>query len=212
MTKLFGRGVSTNNQLVKEQKRQAAEAERKNAELKARRETAFGDINAAYDSLGDTFYGAYRDAITGYYQPQLDQQFQEANKANLMNFARRGAGRSTAFADAAGKIAERRAMAGGQMALDADRQTAGLRSQVEGERAKALGLAAAVEDPTQAVNSALTEVNAIQMAPSPVSPLGDVFQLASLGYQGASDLANYRRYLAALPTANPYRSSGKVVG
>ena len=72
----------------------------------------------------------------------------------------------------------------------ADTGAADLRTRVAAERAKAESQLYATEDPTTAVNQALSAVKNISLAQPEMSPLADVFKVAALG--GANAMTGYQ--------------------
>ena len=287
MTKLFGGSSSSNDALIEQQKREAAEAERK--EQERQNQLAYGreKINAMFSTdggtisgpqewgvtgqqqigstptmasqrvrnpsaerpnmwtsnsfvnvpyqtgstpiykdvegwvsgpeetvqgLGDQFYTDYKDSILGYYQPEVAKQFEDAQSANLFDLARRGTLRSSQAADNAAELLEEKAIADARVTSNAENQTAGLRTDMSRAQQNALSLLQATEDPTTAANTAATEVNAIQSRSPTFDPLGEMFSAAARGYAGYQQGVDNRKWQSAIPTKNPYTSSGRNIG
>ena len=286
MSKLFGGSSSSNDELIAQQKREAAEAERK--EQERQNQLAYGreKINAMFSTdggtitgpkewgvtgqkqvgtqpimrtqrvrddsvdrpgmwtsnsyktvpyqagskpvykdvegwvsgpeetvqgLGNQFYTDYKDSILGFYQPEVAKQFEDAQSANLFDLARRGTLRSSQAADNAAELLEEKAIADARVTSNAENQTAGLRTDMSRAQQNALSLLQATEDPTTAANTAATEVNAIQSRSPTFDPLGEMFSAAARGYAGYQQGVDNRKWQNAIPTTNPYTSSGRNV-
>lgn len=208
MSFLFGRSSSTNDHLVREQQRQASEAERKAIDLKARREGAQSEISGIFGGIGNDFLENYRNAHLSYYTPQLADQYDEAKQNVFYDYARKGTARSTSYQDTMAKLEKERQAQLADVNLTAEQQAENLRSRIESERTSAMELASISEDPTMAVNRALTEVNAIQNQKPDVSPLGDIFSVAAMGYNANQQANLYKKYLGQVPQTSPYGRNG----
>lgn len=164
-----------------------------------------------YKGIGEDFYTGYRDSILGWYEPELARQYQNAADENTYALARQGLSRSSAASQRQSDLARDFQVQSGLVTQDADAQTAQLRERVNREKQAALELAASAEDPTMAIDRALTEVNAAQNVKPNLSPLGDIFNAAAQGWQ-SWQLANAgREYLKQVPQSSPYKSSGRSV-
>lgn len=212
MSKFFGRSRSTNDVFVEQQQREAEDAERRAAELKARREQAVADINATYSTIGDDFYDGYRQSFLDYYTPQLEEQFSDARSQTLFDHVRKGTTRSSAYAERMADLFRDKSVNEAQIYNDADRRTAELRDRVASEKQGALELASYAEDPSMAATRALTEVNAVQNVSPNISPLGDIFQTAAMAYRSYQDAKDRQSIRSGLQTTNPYKSAGRNIG
>lgn len=150
---------------------------------------------ATYGGIGDDFYSGYRDAITSYYLPQLEDQYEDARQKTLFARARQGLGGSSVYAEDLGDLAQDYAEQRGSVINDADQRTAALRQNIARQKQAALELASTSENPSDAVNRALTEVNAAQTSTPELSPLSDVFDTAALAYRSFNQTRNQRRLL-----------------
>ena len=164
------------------------------------------------EGIDQTFYDNFKNAITGYYRPEVDLQYGEAQSANLFDLARRGLLKSSQAVDNASELVREKALADAQVTANAENQTAGLRTDMSRAQQNALGLLQATEDPTTAANSALTEVNAITSRAPQFSPLGDLFSAAARGYNAYQQGETNRRLLDAIPINSPYASMGRTIG
>tara|TARA_R110002020_G_scaffold73888_3_gene189485 strand:+ start:342 stop:1262 length:921 start_codon:yes stop_codon:yes gene_type:complete len=164
----------------------------------------------SYGGIGNSFYDGYKKAYTDYYNPQLEERYGDAAEANFYNFVRNGNAQSKAYADSVADLSRQKSMQQGQIVQNAESEVARMRSRVADEKANAIRAVQTLDDPTQAVNAALTEVNNIQTETPNTSPLGQVFELAALGVGNAAAANARSRYANQVPTSNPYRGAGKA--
>lgn len=165
-----------------------------------------------YTGIGDDFYDAYRQSIMDYYEPQLQENYMDAAGDLMLGFSSRGTRNSSAAINAQNKLKKDRDLQYGQLAGSADQQAGQLRNQVNDEMYSLLSLASSAEDPTVAVNQALSEVNAVQPAPQTLTPLGDVLGAAASAY-GAYDAQKLRNtYASAAGYPNYSASPGLFSG
>lgn len=160
--------------------------------------------------LGDAFYNAYGDAYKGYYTPQQDEQFGDAQKEMTFRLARHGLLRSTMAGDEMADLARQDALGRASINQEADRAVGDLRSRVNQEKSQAITQAYAVEDPNVAVSQALNNVNNLRTSKPEFNPLGEVFRLAAVG--GAAGLKGYRNnQLYGPSSSSPFRSQSRVI-
>jgi len=156
-------------------------------------------IDQAFSKFGDDYYQKYRDDYTGYYFPQLDEQYDKVTDKMTAALADRGilssSISSNKFADLAKEHSKARTNISNE-ALDASNK---LRAQVENAKGNLYSLNEASADP-QAVNAqAIGQATAL-VAPPVYSPLGNIF---------ASALDAFGNYMAARQNRpNPYQNQG----
>lgn len=189
-----------------------ASAEMERREISRQHDVDLGKIgiDKAFSGFGDSYYGGYRNDYTGYYNPQLDQQYGRAVDKTTANLAERGILESSVgaqkFADLAKQNADARANIANE-ALDASNK---LRGQVENAKSSLYSLNEASADP-QAINAQAIGQATSLVAPPTYSPLGEVFASA------LNSLSNYAQARNNRPTKSyqsPYATgfgSGKVV-
>lgn len=168
-------------------------------------------IDQAFSKFGDDYYKKYRDDYTGYYFPQLDEQYGKVTDKMTAVLADRGILSSSIgsnkFADLAKEHSNARTNISNE-ALDAANK---LRGQVESAKSNLYSLNEASADP-QAINAqAIGQATAL-VAPPTYSPLGNIFA-------GALDaFGNYMSARQNRPSQGGYTSpyptgygSGRVV-
>lgn len=174
------------------------------------------DTQKTYKGIGDDFYDAYAQSIRDYYTPQLEDNFADATGETVLGFSARGTRGSSAEAEAFKDLETQRRLQFANMAQRADADAGALKDSITREKQGLLALARSAEDPTSAIDRALTEVNAVQTQKPNLSPLGDIFGAAAIGYGSFEDQRNRNAYLGQIPTSNSYtsgpKSSGKKIG
>jgi hypothetical protein len=170
------------------------------------------DTGQKTGGFGDKFYNDYGQSVVDYYQPQVDKQYKDAGKELTYRLSRAGNLRSQA---AAGEVAD----LSGQYDINkanvlnkADIAKGDLRDTVAAQRAKLETALYATEDPTTATNNAIASVRDISLQQPEMSPLGAIFNVATIG--GANFLrgAQNAKYAAAFPDGGLPRSKAKVIG
>lgn len=189
-----------------------ASAEMERREVSRQHDVDLGKIgiDKAFSGFGDSYYGGYRNDYTGYYNPQLDQQYGRAVDKTTANLAERGILESSVgaqkFADLAKQNADARTNIANE-ALDASNK---LRGQVENAKSSLYSLNEASADP-QAINAQAIGQATSLVAPPTYSPLGEVFASA------LNSLSSYAQARNNRPTKSyqsPYAAgfgSGRVV-
>ncbi len=130
------------------------------------------------DTFGATFNDAYFDKrakdYEDYYNPQLLQQFEDAQKELTFQTARSGNGESTAANELFARLEKKRQEAATQVANDALAAKGKARSDVEAQKSSLYSLNNASADPTQAASQAGAAALALNQ-PVSFSPLGAIF-------------------------------------
>jgi hypothetical protein len=148
---------------------------------------ATGETTGGFD---DGYYNDYKQGILDYYQPQVADQFSDAKKELTYRLARAGTLRSSAAASETADLGKQYDLNSANILNKADQGASDLRSNVASERAKIEGQLYASEDPTAASNQALAAVKNISLDQPSLSPLGMLFNLATVG--GANALKGYK--------------------
>ena len=150
------------------------------------------NIDKAFGQFNEPYYTGYQKAYTGYYNPQVDTQYKDANGTLEAGLARNGVDRSSIAATQMGRLfqnyADQKSTIGNQ-AVDASNQ---LRTKVASEKSNLYGLNTAAGDPAQA-NTQATAAATSLVAPQTFTPLGNLF---------ASAIAPWTAY------SNAYNNSG----
>ena len=132
------------------------------------------NIDTAFSKFDDPYFTGYQNAYKGYYNPQVDTQYHDAEGTLESGLARNGIDNSSIAASQIGRLfgdySDQKAAIGNQ-AVDASNK---LRSDVSNEKSNLYALNSASADPAQANTQALAASTAL-VAPQTFSPLGNVF-------------------------------------
>jgi hypothetical protein len=152
---------------------------------------ATGKTTGGFDP---NFYNQFRQSILDYYMPQVQEKFGEAAKETMFRHARAGTLESSGKIGTAADLVKQNLLQQGKVQSQADTAATELKNRVAKERAAAEAQLYATENPDVAANQALAAVENIAATEPETTPLGDIFNIATIGgiraYQG---LQNARR-------------------
>lgn len=210
-----GKSHPDNSQMVQFEQQQAADAAAKEAARQARLNTGTTQINDIFSkaNFDQNFYDKYTNAILNYQQPQLADQYTQAQNKLTYDLARAGTLNSTAAGYAQGLLAKQNLNEQASISAAADQQTAGLRNQILNEKQSAINQLYSTEDPTLAANTAQSMVQQSSISTPNLNPLGAIFTPLAVGGAGAlqSSINNY--YVQrGMQSAAPDVSSNAVYG
>ena len=159
--------------------RQEAEAQRAAQEQKERERQArvtgnIATVNSSFDAFDDGFFKERGNEVSNFFNPQVDEQFADANKSVQFALANRGLLDSSTQADKSGELVERRDDKKRNIAEQALAREASTRSEVETQRGNLLGQAEAGAG-LESINSQLKGVQTNVQAPGTFDPLGQIF-------------------------------------
>jgi hypothetical protein len=149
-----------------------------------------------------TFFDKFKNAITGYYMPQVAQQFGDARDELTYRLARAGLGESSAGNTEYADLIRQNALNEAAVRDKASKATGDLKTSITNQRATAENQLSAAENPDPGANQALAAVRNISAAPTDLSPLASVFNLAEVGTAGALQQYQNQRYRAQVPGYN----------
>jgi len=167
-------------------------------------------IDKNFSSFNDNYYKGYQDSYTGFYNPQLDRQYDKAVGKTTAAMADRGTLNSSVGSNAFADLFRQNSEAKTNIASEGIDASNKLRGTVENAKSSLYSLNEASADP-QAINAqAMGQATAL-VAPPTYSPLGEVFASALGG------LSNFQQARQNRPTkqySSPFPSgygSGTVV-
>lgn len=169
-------------------------------------------VTGTSSGIGDEFYNDYGKKIVDYYQPQVQEKFAEASDDLTYNLWRAGQGRGSVSASETGKLAKDKLLKDAEVRSKADVAMGDLRDRAAKEEQTAIAQLYATENPEVAANTATSAINAIRAEEPDLTPLAQVFDVASIGgagYMKGAQNAEYLRRIGALPKAG---SADTVVG
>lgn len=194
------------------QKKRDREARAEEEARKARIKEGQGKIEAAFGQFNPEYFQNYRDTITGYYFPQLEEQYGKAQGTTKANLVRQGIFDATAGGNKLADLFKAYSRQRTGIADNAQSEAAKLRQNVEAQKSDLYGLNQATADPALSQTLAASRSQSLNSPPT-YSPLQDVF--AGLVNTGASfvqgDQQRLRPRLSFLPGSSASGSSGQVV-
>jgi len=142
-------------------------------------------IDRAFNGIDQTFYDRYKQGVTDYYRPQLKRQYADANKELTYRLADAGTLRSSAANESTADLVRQNDMNIAAMNAKADSATADLRNRVAGQKDTAINQLYSTEDPNMATTTALNGIQNLQLSKPDLSPLGNLFNVATVGAANA---------------------------
>lgn len=176
-------------------------AEEKEAQRLAAIKAGNANIDSAFGQFDGGYYDNYKDAYTGYYNPQISQQHGDAIGKLTAALAGRGQLGATAGNQAFGKVQERYDTELGRIGNEAETSAKQLEGTVQDQKTNLYTLNQAAADPEGINARAIAEATSL-VAPPAYSPLGMVFQDVINPYLG---YRNSRQN--AIPQNNAYTPS-----
>lgn len=150
----------------------------------------------------DAFYNNYKQGILDYYMPQVDKQMADATKELTYRLARAGTLTSSAANTATADLGTQYQNNLTGIRNQADTAAGDLRTKTAAEEQKAIQQLYATEDPTLATNTASESVRNLELnQPAPSTPLGQIFNIATVG------AGNLMKGINAYNTSNLYNQA-----
>lgn len=161
-----------NQQAVIQQQQEAAAAQAQQTSNIAASRSA---IDTAFGGYDDSYYKNIADTVQNYYQPQLQNQFEDAQKALTYKFANQGNTQSTAYTGAQAKLNQANDIQTANVANKAADAATAAKEQVGTSKSNLYSEANTGADPAS-VNTDLNAENSRLKAYAPsLTPLGQVF-------------------------------------
>lgn len=189
------------------------------ANMEMREVTRQGDVSLGkigidknFSKFDKNYYNKYKKDYSGFYTPNLNKQFTEAQDKLTSNLADRGILASTVGSGEFADLSRQNADAKGNIANEANDAAAKLRGTVQNAKTNLYNLNQASADP-QAVNAQAVGQATALVAPPTYSPLGRVFADFLNGLPTFADAragSTQRRYASPYTTPSGY-GSGSVV-
>lgn len=171
-------------------------------------------VNEQFGRFDDTFYAKRGEDYLGYYQPQLDEQYQDALANLTFALSRAGTTGSSIAGDAMGDLQKRRERELAALASSSSADTSSLQARIAAEKSNLISQLNATGNAEAASNQALTRSQQLYSETPQRVPLGDLFSgLGSsigayqTGFNGGSQLSAFQS-----TTANPRRVAATTVG
>lgn len=166
-------------------------------------------IDKRFSKFGDDYFKDYRNDYTGYYNPQVEEQFDKTGDKLVATLADRGMLESTVGNASRADLTKEYGKAKQNIANEALDASNKLRTQVEQSKSNLYAVNESSADP-MSVNAQAQGAATTLVAPPTYSPLGQIFASALTPFQ------NYMQSAQSAPTRNytsnySTKGSGRVV-
>ncbi|MDK4729336.1 hypothetical protein [Rhizobium phaseoli] len=172
---------------------EAKQARKDEQERQARIRDGTSKVNSIFDGqFNDNYFNKQRDSYINYANPQLEDQYGNAQKELTFALARAGQLDSSARADKEGELQKLYDLNKQKVADDALAYSTKAKTSVEDARSNLISTLNATGDAEGAANSAIARASALS-EPAAYSPLTQLFSdfTSALGTQAALEKANY---------------------
>lgn len=166
----FGGGGGGDGGAAEQQAKLDAKEAKRQEDIKAGQ----GKIDEAFSQFNPAYYDKFKTDYTGYYTPQIGQQYDIAKDKLAATLAGRGTLDSSVGANKFAQLDKTRALAEADIGNQSVDASNGLRKQAEDTKSNLYSLNQSAADPALASARAIGEASAIT-APRALSPLGQVF-------------------------------------
>lgn len=167
-------------------------------------------IDSAFAGFNDDFYNKYTNDYTGYYNPQVEDQYGDAVKRLTLQLAQTGNITGSVGADQLSKLQKHYDTKKLAITNEAKTATQGLRSGIDQRKSQLYADNRAAADPGSAASAASSAAVALQPT-APSSPLANVFADFFSNLGNAAAIRNARAYSAGGGVQNYGGSGGSNV-
>jgi hypothetical protein len=203
--------ASAESNKIAQQNQQKMEAD----EAQRQADIAAGKVNIdnAFSSFNDGYYGKYSQDYMNYYTPQLEEQYKDASAKMTAALAGKGLLESTVGIDELADLSEMNELEKTNIASASQDAATAARSNVEKAKTSLYALNESSADPAAANSRAIGEATSLA-APQSYSPIGQVFAAALdpwINYISSKQQSAGPGYSSPIKTASG-QGSQKVVG
>ena len=156
-------------------------AQQEEADRQSRIRQGMTRINGAFAGFDDKYYNNYATAANEYSMPQLEDQYKDAKSELAYRLARAGTLNSSIAATNTADLAKQNSINRATVLAQGDQAAANLKSRVNAEKQAIMQQLYSSSDPDMAANSALTASKGIGQDQPSMSPLGQMFNVATIG-------------------------------
>lgn len=142
------------------------------------------DTGKKTGGIGSDFFNKFKQGILDYYMPDVKTKYGDARDELTYRLARAGTLRSSVAADETADLAKQNMERQAEVRSKADQAAADLKTRTAAEKAKAESQLYATENPDVAANQATAAIRNITAETPTLTPLGEIFDLASIGGAG----------------------------
>jgi hypothetical protein len=178
--------------------------------------TGTADIDRTFEGFGDDFFNGFRDNIMDYQQPQLDDQFGDAQDELTFALTRAGTLNSSMAGQKRADLTSAYTDNLASLLNDAEGQTGDLRGRVANEKSSLTSLLNATGDAQRSANEATSRSRVLFEQQPRFNPLPAVFQGAATGVGNFVEQRQRSQvldaYFGGSPTGSAPRSNTRVIG
>jgi hypothetical protein len=153
----------------------ADQAREQEAARQKRIAEGMGYIETAFKPFDDSYFNKKTEAYTGYYLPQLQQQYNDALSALKLQLSAAGLGASSAGAFGSSRLAEDYAKKQAEVLGNAADYSNQARGDVQAMRSQLVSQLNATGDATAAANAANNQASIAMQRPDTFAPLAQAF-------------------------------------
>lgn len=192
-------------------------AQQREADRQSRLRQGMTRIDGAFKGFNDDFYSNYATAQNEYNMPQVETQYNDAQKELTYRLARAGTLNSSVAATNTADLAKQNATNRASILAQGDQAAGALRNRVSAEKSNLMQQLYATENPDMTANAALTGAKNIGADQPSMSPLAGLFNVATIGagqfMNGFKDGSAYRQAFGGGNTAGAggFNSSARTV-
>lgn len=208
---MCGSKPKTDRSALKFQQSEAARARQEETARQGRVAQGMEQIGGVFAPLEDTLAGR-RETLEGFYLPQLDERFSDAQENLSFGLARAGQLTSSTAGKRQGKLGELFGLERAKVDADISADVAATRGRMNSQRSALEAALRSSGDATAATNGALASAMTFREDQPTLNPIGNVFYGIAEGIGGLRDGYEAGR-IRRLATPNPMgRGTGRVVG
>lgn len=156
-------------------------AQQQEADRQSRIRQGMSRIDGAFRGFDDNYYNNYATATNEFNMPQQEEQYKDAKSELAYRLARAGTLNSSMAATNTADLAKQNARGRAQVLAQGDQAAANLKSRVAAEKQGLMQQLYSSSDPDMAANSALTSAKGVGQDQPSFSPLGQMFNVATIG-------------------------------
>ena len=165
----------------------AAEARKRESDRRARVRAGAGNINAAFEQYDDDFFDGRTQSYLDFANPQLEDQFKDANRELTLALARSGILHSSAKSRRVGDLQTQYDNQSRSISDKATEFSNNTRGAIESAKSDLMSQNQSMADPSLAANLAASRATSATAMPA-YSPLNQMFANVTSGIATQADL------------------------
>lgn len=192
-------------------------AQQQEADRKSRILQGMSRIDGAFKGFDDNYFRNFATSTNEYSMPQEEKQYKDAQNELTYRLARAGTLNSSMSATNTADLAKQNALNRATVLQQGDQAAANLRSRVASEKDALINQLNSTSNPDLAANNALTASKNIGQDQPSLSPLSQMFNVATIGagnfMQGYNTGQAYKNAgFGSIPNGTSSKNAGRLVG